>query len=107
MKITIILPYADAVRNYRIWAHEEEKIDFRHEKERACRCTVSFAAEELESYLKRMGFDAIVSENPGTKQVSEEKKSNTGLVVGLAVGGSIAIILIVGVPWLVVRKKRG
>ncbi len=64
MKITIILPYADAVRNYRIWAHEEEKIDFRHEKERACRCTVSFAAEELESYLKRMGFDTVVSDNP-------------------------------------------
>lgn len=62
MKISIVLPYSDARIQYHIWAHEEDKIDFRHEKDRASRCTISFAAEELESYLKRMGFDACVSD---------------------------------------------
>lgn len=50
---------------------------------------------------------AIVSENTETSSIAEEeKKSNTALIVGLAVGGSVAIVLVVGIPWLVVRKKR-
>ena len=65
MKISIILPYRDALTQYHIWAHEEDKVDFRHEKDRAARCTISYAAEELESYLKRMGFDACVGETAG------------------------------------------
>lgn len=65
MNITIVLPYPEARSQYRIWAHEEEKVDFRHEKDRATRCTVSYAAEELESYLKRMGFEAEVSDGAG------------------------------------------
>ena len=49
----------------------------------------------------------IVSENAETSSIAEEeKKSNTALIVGLAVGGSVAIVLVVGIPWLVVRKKR-
>ena len=50
---------------------------------------------------------AIVSENTETSSIAEEeKKSNTAFIVGLAVGGSVAIVLVVGIPWLVVRKKR-
>lgn len=50
---------------------------------------------------------AIVSENTETSSIAEEeKKSNTALIVGLAVGGSVAIMLVIGIPWLVVRKKR-
>lgn len=65
MKITIVLPYKNADISYRLWAHEEEKINFRKEKEKATRCTVSFAAEELWSYLSKMGFEVTVSELHG------------------------------------------
>ena len=37
MKITVVLPYTEAQTQYHIWAHEEDKIDFRHEKDRAAR----------------------------------------------------------------------
>ena len=50
---------------------------------------------------------AILSESSDTESVDkEEKKSNTALVVGLAVGGSVAIVLVIGIPWLVVKKKK-
>ena len=49
---------------------------------------------------------AIFSENSDGENPAEEKKSKTTLVVGLAVGGSLGILLIVGIPLLVVRKKR-
>lgn len=50
-KITIVIPYEGAERYTGIWATEEERIDFRREQERACRCTLSFAATELKHYL--------------------------------------------------------
>lgn len=59
--IQIVLPYEDAPRYYKIWAHEEKEIDFRKDPERAVRCTLSFAAEELCSYLAKMGMKAEVS----------------------------------------------
>lgn len=49
---------------------------------------------------------SIETEHSDATSVSEENKNNTALVVGLAVGGSVGIVLIVGIPWLVVRKKR-
>ena len=49
---------------------------------------------------------AIASELPDPETAKEQKKSNTALVVGLAVGGTFAIVLIVGIPWFVVRKKK-
>jgi len=50
---------------------------------------------------------SIVSYNASEgSAIEEDKKNKTGLVVGLAVGGSVGIVLIVGIPWLVVRKKR-
>ena len=49
---------------------------------------------------------AIASETTNTATVSKEKETNTGLIVGLAVGGSAVIALVVLVPWFVVRKKR-
>ena len=62
MKITVVLPYENAAAGYHLWAHEENGIDFRKEKDRATRCTVSFAAEELESYLKKLGFEVEISD---------------------------------------------
>lgn len=61
MKINIVLPYEKAAQMYHIWANEENFVDFRKEKERAIRCTVSYAAEELENYLKKLGIESYVS----------------------------------------------
>lgn len=61
MNIHIVLPYRDADTQYRIWAGEEDDIDFRKEPERAARCTVCFAATELEDYLSKIGFRVSVS----------------------------------------------
>jgi len=65
MHITIVLAYENARDEYRLWAHEEEKINFRKEKERATRCTVSYAALEMENYLTKLGFSACVSDKAG------------------------------------------
>ena len=65
MKITIVLPYPQAAEHYRLWAHEEEQIIFRKEAEKANRCTISFAAEELESYLRKIGYHVCVSDACG------------------------------------------
>ena len=62
MKINIVLPYKNAETQYKIWANEEEIIDFRKEKERAARCSICFAAAELEQYLQKIGFQVSVSD---------------------------------------------
>lgn len=67
--IHVILPYEDAPRLYPMWAHEEEQIDFRRDLERAARCTVCFAAEELITYLGKAGLAACVSDRPGDPTV--------------------------------------
>ena len=48
----------------------------------------------------------FVTVSPKTPAVTEEKERNTALIVGLAVGGTVIIVLVVGVPWFVVKKKR-
>ncbi len=48
----------------------------------------------------------FVAVSPKTAAVTEEKERNTALIVGLAVGGTVIIVLVVGVPWFVVKKKR-
>ncbi len=62
MRINIILPYSEAGKYYEKWASEENYIDFQLEKDRAERCTVSFAATELASYLEMMGNEVCVSD---------------------------------------------
>ena len=62
MKINVLLPYPNAEKYYEKWATEEEKIDFLTDAQRAERCTVSFAASELVSYLERLGHTAFVSD---------------------------------------------
>lgn len=57
MSVTIVVPYEDVQKNVHAWAIEEESIDFRRNHALATRCTVSFAATELEAYLKKIGFD--------------------------------------------------
>ncbi len=67
--IQIILPYDNASEQYHAWANEEEKINFREDIYNSIRCTLSFAAEELCQYLKKLGFDAEVTDEPGEYKI--------------------------------------
>lgn len=84
MKINIVLPYKNAETQYKIWANEEENIDFRKEKEEAARCSICFAATELVQYLEKIGFQVSVSDkyrdtyNVVLKVVEKQKKDETG-----------------------------
>lgn len=51
LKIDIILQFAGAEKYTGNWAREEAYIDFIKEPEKATRCTVAYAAEELKKYL--------------------------------------------------------
>lgn len=64
MNVNVVLPYQNAKSQYKIWANEEEDIDFRSDFDRADRCTICFAAVELETYFGKLGFAVSVSENP-------------------------------------------
>lgn len=61
--IKITMPYQDAPKRYRFWANEEHIIDFRNDLVSATRCTMSYAAQELVTYINKLGLDASVSEN--------------------------------------------
>ena len=64
MKISVKLPYERAAEKYKIWAHEEAKIDFLSDSFRAERCTLSYAAEELVNWLSEAGLSASVEDIP-------------------------------------------
>jgi hypothetical protein len=53
MQISIVLPYPEAERLAMLWAGEEADIDFRRDPDRAARCTLAFAATELQHFLGR------------------------------------------------------
>jgi hypothetical protein len=61
MKISIVVPYADASQQFKFWAVEEKQVDFRKDPERAARCTISFAALELSSFLSNTLEDPAIS----------------------------------------------
>ena len=63
MRINVKIPYENASRGYKVWAHEEKEIDFDTDAYRAERCTLSYAAEELVNWLTDAGLDVSVSEN--------------------------------------------
>lgn len=65
MQISIIIPYDEAPKYYKRWANEEAKIDFLNQKEIADRCTLSYAADEICTYLQKAGLDASVKEQKG------------------------------------------
>lgn len=64
MSVVIVIPYTDVEKNVHAWAVEEESIDFRRDHFKATRCTVSFAATELETYLKKLQFDVSFADKP-------------------------------------------
>ena len=74
--IHIVLPYPEADINMLLWAIEEKKINFRKEKEKANRCTLSYAGSELLNYLKQLGFSVDFSDK------KEEGKTNIFLSCG-------------------------
>lgn len=61
MKINVLLPYDDAPQKYKLWATDEEKVNFAKDIKSAVRCTLCFAALELVTYLGKLGFDAEVT----------------------------------------------
>ena len=79
MKIHIVVPYQNAGTQYKVWANEEEDITFRKEKDRANRCTICFAAVELETYLRKIGFQTSVSEEKQDALYNVELRLSTGL----------------------------
>ena len=62
MKVNVKIPYENASRSYKVWAHEEAEIDFDKDVFSAERCTLSYAAEELVSHLEKAGLEASVSD---------------------------------------------
>ncbi|MBR3942114.1 MAG: DUF4838 domain-containing protein [Clostridia bacterium] len=72
MHIHVVLPYDGADTALYTWAREEKEIKFRFEKERAARCTVSFAATELIDYLNKLGFST---------SFSSEKTKDTNFII--------------------------
>ena len=65
MKISVILPFENAVKFYSKWAYGEKTVDFENNLFEAMRCTVSYAADELCTYLNRAGHEASVDDAPG------------------------------------------
>jgi hypothetical protein len=51
--LTIVLPYRDAEQRTPVWAEAENDIDLRRQARQACRCTLAFAAMELQRHLVR------------------------------------------------------
>lgn len=81
--IHINLPYENAPEYFHFWAHEEENIDFRKDLEKAKRCTLSYAAEELETYLNLIGLETKISDKLGDFTIVLD--SNTGDAEGFLI----------------------
>lgn len=81
MDIEIVLPFCGADTQARVWAREERNIEFRREPQRAARCTMAYAAEELRAYLGRTLEDArlwiTARPEPGCFSVCLEAESFT------------------------------
>ena len=65
MYISVLLPYENASKYYEKWAAEEKKVNFEENPFEGQRCTVSYAAVELCTYLSKLGHTAIVSDTEG------------------------------------------
>lgn len=61
MKLTIVIPYPNASEEYLIWSEDEKNIDFRNNHREARRCSIAFAAAELERYLVKTIRNVTIS----------------------------------------------
>jgi hypothetical protein len=95
MQITIVLPFSGAEEETAVWAEEEREIDFAREHERAARCTLAFAAMELQRYLSRTLPEPLItfsSIRPPEDffielQVEDPASKNEAFVLGPVNGG--------------------
>ena len=78
MKISIILPYAQADKHYARWAHEESSIDFKNTPLDAERCTLSYAAEEICTHLSQAGLDVKVTEERADVNIVLKSRGGSG-----------------------------
>ncbi len=92
MKINILIPYDESPKYYKRWAHEEDNIDFKSQKDLAQRCTLSYAAEEICSYLVKAGLDAQVSETKGDTNIILECLGGNGEEFDIISDGSDIIL---------------
>lgn len=60
MKINVKLTYENAAQYYKVWATTENDVDFYGDIKAATKCTTSYAAFEIVTYLKKLGFEAGV-----------------------------------------------
>ena len=60
MNVNIVLGFKEAVKSLRLYAYGEDEIDFFSSPKEGTRCTVSFAAAELEKYLGKLLEDAKI-----------------------------------------------
>ncbi|MBR3761452.1 MAG: DUF4838 domain-containing protein [Lachnospiraceae bacterium] len=86
MNINIVIPYQNAKTQYKLWANEEDDVNFRVEKERATRCTICFAAVELENYLQKIGFQVSISEEYHDTSYNVELRLSVDLNAGDSTG---------------------
>lgn len=56
----------------------------------------------MESESRTITVNAAQGETPGT----DEAPDNTGLIIGLCVGGVVLLAAIGVIVWLVIRKRR-
>lgn len=76
--LTVVLPYPEADKYYEGWAHEENTVDFVNDQKKAIRCTVSYAAEEICTYLNKAGLEVRVSDVKGDKNIFLYCENNPG-----------------------------
>ena len=91
--ITIVIPYPEAGKYFEKWAHEENLIDFKKDVERAVRCTMSYAAEEICNYLIKAGLDVEVSDKKGDRNIFLSCENKDGEEFDIKADGSDLYLL--------------
>ena len=76
--LTIVISYSEAEKYYEGWAQEEDSIDFDNDYEKALRCTISYAAYELCTYLRKTGLEVCVSDVKGEENIILSVLGNGG-----------------------------
>ncbi len=61
MKITLVAPFENIDKMYNIWAYDERHVDFYNEFEKADRCTLCYAIDELKTHLLKSVENAEIT----------------------------------------------
>ena len=76
MRINIVTEFEGAEKLTRVWAREEWEIDFFAQPYEAARCTISFAATELENHLRKILTNCVI----GVSNLPEPEAFNVYLI---------------------------